>query len=117
MVLFAQAANQRVQLGVDPQFRGRVMALHVLVFFGTTPVGSPLIGWIAEEYGARTSIWLGGLASLACTLLVALVQLRRSHATVLLHLRPRPHLHVTEPGNDGSPALELRMPRRPATVR
>ena len=117
MIYFAQAANQRVQLGVDPQFRGRVMALHVLVFFGTTPVGAPLIGWIAEEYGARASIWLGGLASLACTLLVALVQLRRSRATVLLHLRPRPHLHVTEPGRDGSPALELRMPRLPATVR
>jgi MFS family permease len=117
MIYFAQAANQRVQLGVDPQFRGRVMALHVLVFFGTTPVGSPLIGWIAEEYGARASIWLGGLASLACTLLVALVQLRRSRATVLVHLRPRPHLHVTEPGRDGSPALELRMPRSPATVR
>jgi MFS family permease len=117
MIYFAQAANQRVQLGVDPLFRGRVMALHVLVFFGTTPVGAPLIGWIAEEYGARAAIWMGGLASLACTLLVALVQLRRSHAKVLLHLRPRPHLHVTEPGRDGSPALELRMPRSPATVR
>jgi predicted MFS family arabinose efflux permease len=116
MIYFAQAANQRVQLGVDPQFRGRVMALHVLVFFGTTPVGAPIVGWIAEEYGARASIWLGGLASLAA-MLVALVQLRRSHATVLLHLRPRPHLHVTEPGRDGSPALELRMPRLPATVR
>ncbi|GAA1035376.1 MFS transporter [Virgisporangium ochraceum] len=117
MIYFAQAANQRIQLGVDPQFRGRVMALHVLVFFGTTPVGSPLIGWIAEEYGARTSIWLGGLVSLACTLLVALVQLRRAHATVLVHLRPRPHLHVTEPGDDGSPAVDLRMPRLPATAR
>lgn len=117
MIFFAQAANQRIQLGVDPLFRGRVMALHVLVFFGTTPVGAPLIGWIAEEFGARASIWLGGLVSLACTLLVALVQLRRSHATVLVHLRPRPHLHVSEPGPDGSPALELRMPRLPATAR
>jgi MFS family permease len=116
MIFFAQAANQRVQLGVDPLFRGRVMALHVLVFFGTTPVGAPLIGWIAEEHGARASIWMGGLVSLTCTLLVALVQLRRSHARVLVHLRPRPHLHVTEPGVDGSPALELRMPRLPAAV-
>jgi MFS family permease len=117
MIYFAQAANQRIQLGVDPLFRGRVMALHVLVFFGTTPIGAPLIGWIAEEFGARTSIWLGGVVSLACTLVVALVQLRRSRATVLVHLRPRPHLHVTEPGHDGSPALDLRMPRLPATVR
>jgi MFS family permease len=117
MIFFAQAANQRVQLGVDPLFRGRVMALHVLVFFGTTPIGAPLIGWIAEVHGARASIWMGGLVSLACTLVVALVQLRRSHATVLVHLRPRPHLHVTEPASDGSPALDLRMPRLPAAVR
>lgn len=116
MIYFAQAANQRIQLGVDPQFRGRVMALHVLVFFGTTPVGAPLIGWIAEEYGARASIWAGGLASLACTLVVALVQLRRAHATVLVHLRPRPHLHVREPARDGVPALELRMPKLAAPV-
>jgi predicted MFS family arabinose efflux permease len=117
MIYFAQAANQRVQLGVDALFRGRVMALHVLVFFGTTPVGAPLIGWIAEEFGARASIWLGGLASLAATLTVALVQVRKTRATILVHLRPSPHLHVTEPGDDGAPAFELRMPRSPATVR
>src|SRR5690606_2840047 len=35
MVYFAQAANQRVQLGTDPAFRGRVMSLWVLVFLGT----------------------------------------------------------------------------------
>ncbi|GAB3865016.1 MFS transporter [Dactylosporangium cerinum] len=37
MIYFAQAANQRVQLGTDPEFRGRVMALYVLVFLGSTP--------------------------------------------------------------------------------
>jgi predicted MFS family arabinose efflux permease len=115
MIYFAQAANQRIQLGVDPAFRGRVMALHVLLFFGTTPVGAPLVGWVAEHYGARTSIWLGGLVSLAAALAVGVVQMRRSRARVLVHLRPRPHLHVTEPGGDGVPPVELRMPElRPA---
>jgi MFS family permease len=115
MIFFAQSANQRIQLGVDPPFRGRVMALHVLLFFGTTPVGAPLIGWIAENFGARVSIWSGGLVSLAATLAVGAVQMRRSQARVLVHLRPRPHLHVTERGTDGLPAVELTMPAlRPA---
>ena len=53
MVFFAQAANQRVQLGVDAAFRGRVMALWVLVFLGTNPVGAPIIGWVAETLRRR----------------------------------------------------------------
>jgi len=115
MIYFAQSANQRIQLGVDPAFRGRVMALHVLLFFGTTPLGAPVVGWVAENYGARASIWLGGLVSLAAALAVGVVQMRRSRARVLVHLRPRPHLHVTEPGGDGVPPVELRMPElRPA---
>jgi MFS family permease len=115
MIYFAQSANQRIQLGVDPPFRGRVMALHVLVFFGTTPVGAPLIGWIAENYGARASIWLGGVISLVAALAVGVVQIRRSRARVLVHLRPRPHVHVTEAAADGVPAVDLRMPKlRPA---
>jgi hypothetical protein len=92
------------------------MALHVLLFFGTTPLGAPVVGWVAENVGARASIWLGGLVSLAAALIVGVVQLRRSRARVLVHLRPSPHLHVTERGPDGVPDLELRLPSlRPAT--
>jgi MFS family permease len=117
MIFFAQAANQRVQLGVDPAFRGRVMALHVLVFFGTTPLGAPMIGWIAQQYGPRAAIWLGGLGSLLAAVIVGLVQVRRTRARVLLHLRPSPHVHVREVARDGSPAVEVRMPELPAPVR
>ncbi|MBQ1072694.1 MFS transporter [Micromonospora sp. C31] len=95
MVFFAQAANQRVQLGTDAAFRGRVMALWVLVFLGTNPVGAPLIGWVAETYGAGASIWIGGLISLA-TILVALTwQLRRSGARLRFRVLPMPRFYVT----------------------
>jgi hypothetical protein len=66
MVFFAQASNQRVQLGVDAAFRGRVMALWVLVFLGTNPVGAPLVGWVAETYGAGASICARCPASTSC---------------------------------------------------
>jgi MFS family permease len=110
MIFFAQASNQRVQLGTDAEFRGRVMALYVLVFFGTTPIGAPLVGWLSERYGPRSGIWIGGLISLAAAVAAAVVQVRRVDAQVRVHLRPLPHLHVHEPARDGVPARELRVP-------
>ncbi|MET7875977.1 MFS transporter [Micromonospora profundi] len=94
MVFFAQAANQRVQLGVDAAFRGRVMALWVLVFLGTNPVGAPLIGWVAEHFGAGASIWMGGLISLATALIALAWQLRRSHARLRFRVLPMPRFYV-----------------------
>ncbi|MFG2010826.1 MFS transporter [Micromonospora sp. NPDC048868] len=95
MVYFAQAANQRVQLGTDAAFRGRVMALWVLVFLGTNPVGAPLIGWVAETYGAGASIWSGGLISLATILIALTWQLRRSGARLRFRILPMPRFYVT----------------------
>ncbi|MFK3981464.1 MFS transporter [Micromonospora sp. NPDC050397] len=94
MVYFAQASNQRVQLGVDAAFRGRVMALWVLVFLGTNPVGAPLIGWVAEHAGASAAIWIGGLISLAAALLALLWQLRHDGARLRLSFAPRPRFYV-----------------------
>ncbi|WP_434742625.1 MFS transporter [Micromonospora sp. SH-82] len=94
MVYFAQAANQRVQLGVDEAFRGRVMALWVLVFLGTNPVGAPAIGWIAETFGAGASIWMGGLISLAAAVLALAWQLRREGARLRLRVLPRPRFYI-----------------------
>jgi predicted MFS family arabinose efflux permease len=94
MVFFAQASNQRVQLGVDAAFRGRVMALWVLVFFGTNPIGAPLIGWVAERFGAGASIWIGGLISVATVCAALVWQLRDSDHRLRLRLRPLPRLYV-----------------------
>ncbi|HLL69535.1 MAG TPA: MFS transporter [Micromonosporaceae bacterium] len=115
MVYFAQAANQRVQLGTDAAYRGRVMALYVLVFLGTTPVGAPVIGWLSQQYGPRTGIWIGGVITLVAALVAGAGELRRMGARVRLHLTPVPHVHVSEPAHNGSPAMELRVPKiRPA---
>lgn len=94
MIFFMQATNQRIQLGTDPTYRGRVMALFVLVFLGTTPVGAPLIGWLMEHYGARLGIWAGGVVSLIATLAALGYQLHRSGARIRLRLRPLPKLYV-----------------------
>src|SRR5699024_4807001 len=48
-----------------PQMRGRVSALYVMIFLGGTPFGAPFIGWIGEAFGARWTLILGGLLSVA----------------------------------------------------
>ena len=64
-LVFSVATNSFVQLGVDPQLRGRVMALYFTCFMGGTPVGAPLIGWVAERWGAPWGFVLGGVVAVA----------------------------------------------------
>ena len=93
-ILFAQAANQRVQLGCDASVRGRVMALYVLVFLGTTPLGALAVGWWSERVGPESAIWLGGLASLLASVAALGWQLRHHGDHLRLRLRPLPRVYV-----------------------
>jgi len=111
MIYFAQAANQRVQLGTDEAYRGRVMALYILVFLGSNPLFAPLVGWLGEQYGARIAMLVGGVASVLASLLALLVRSRRRGVTFRVHMRPRLHLHVVEPH-----VGELRIPAVPSRV-
>ncbi|MPZ72087.1 MAG: MFS transporter [Nitriliruptorales bacterium] len=53
-----------LQLRSDRSMHGRVMALHALVFLGSTPFGSYIAGVVSEQWGARGGIAMGGAASL-----------------------------------------------------
>ncbi|HEX2129638.1 MAG TPA: MFS transporter [Solirubrobacterales bacterium] len=64
-VTFAAGVNSTLQLRANPEMRGRVMALYSVVFLGSTPIGGPLVGWLAELAGPRAGLVLGGLAALA----------------------------------------------------
>ncbi|WP_125039205.1 MFS transporter [Nocardioides sp. LS1] len=54
------SANAFMQLHTDAGMRGRVMALYMMIFIGGTPLGSPLIGWVGEAFGARWTLLVGG---------------------------------------------------------
>jgi MFS family permease len=73
MITFASTANATVQLGAGEEVRGRVMALYSLVFLGGTPIGAPIIGWFAEEFGPRSSLIIGGGVSVLATVAAAAV--------------------------------------------
>ncbi len=64
-LVFMSLGNSTLQLECRPDMRGRVMALWMVAFMGTTPLGGPVIGWIGEHYGPRWSLAVGGLAALA----------------------------------------------------
>jgi MFS family permease len=64
-VTFAAGVNSALQLAVTSDMRGRVMALYSVVFLGTTPIGGPLAGWLAETWSPRLGLVVGGLAALA----------------------------------------------------
>lgn len=55
-------ANAMIQTRVDPVMRGRVMALYAAIFIGGTPVGAPLIGWVAHVWGPRWTIAVGTIS-------------------------------------------------------
>jgi MFS family permease len=65
-IAFLSATMTALQLGSIPAMRGRVMALYSILFLGSTPIGGPLAGWIAQEFGTRWSIALGAAAALIC---------------------------------------------------
>lgn len=71
-----------VQLTVDAEVRGRVVALYMMIFMGGTPVGAPIIGWIGETFGARWTLIGGGLATAVSVLLATWWLMRREHIDV-----------------------------------
>jgi hypothetical protein len=63
-VTFAAGVNSSLQLAASPEMRGRVMSLYSVVFLGSTPIGAPLVGWLAEVGSPRMGLALGGAAAL-----------------------------------------------------
>jgi MFS family permease len=70
-VTFAAGVNSTLQIAVEPVMRGRVMALYSIVFLGSTPIGAPLVGWLAEAAGPRAGLVAGGIAALVAAAFAA----------------------------------------------
>ncbi|MFF0018612.1 MFS transporter [Streptomyces sp. NPDC005374] len=97
---FAQATNHRVQLGTDGRYRGRVLALYVVIFQGSTPLGALPLGRLVEAEGAGSGLVAGGLITLAAA------------ASALLCVRwsARPVFRLTGGVGDGLNTLHGRHP-------
>ena len=86
-VTFAATINSSLQLAVEPQMRGRVMALYSVVFLGSTPIGGPLAGWLSQAYDPRFALLLAAISGLsaawAARVCFARMQTRAAERSVL----------------------------------
>lgn len=75
-ICFNTLARTLLQLGTDPGMQGRVIALHSLVFLGSTPLGGPITGWVCQHWGPRSGLLLAGVSA-GLAALVVMPQLRK----------------------------------------
>ncbi|AVL98863.1 MULTISPECIES: MFS transporter [Microbacterium] len=124
IVTLLTTANGYVQITTDPALRGRVLALYMAVIMGSTPVGAPIAGWVADAFGPRAAIMLGGTAGfIACAIGVTWVltsgRLRREESSrfrlTLDETRPLRVVQPVEPVDyteKAAATTPIRLPRR-----
>lgn len=86
-ITFLNSCNTSIQLSVEPQFRGRVLALYLAVLQGGTALGAPLMGWIGTEFGPRWAVAFGGAIVLLTGLFSVIAVSRNSQLPVRQQLR------------------------------
>jgi MFS family permease len=88
-------ANAYVQTTTEPVMRGRVMALYLAIFAGGTPLGAPIVGFVANVFGPRWALVIGAASGLLAAA-VAAVWLVRSRGMRLTRDRWRLGVVFTE---------------------
>jgi len=74
---FTNGTNSIMQLSTEPAMRGRVMALRVGIALGGTPIGAPIVGWVANHFGPRWALGIGAGAGFTAALVALYVLARR----------------------------------------
>ena len=77
-ITFQATSNTLLQMTAPDALRGRVMSLYAVTFTGVTPLGSLLVGSIAEVFGTPAACAVGGGAGLVAVALLTLLWRPRS---------------------------------------
>jgi MFS family permease len=100
---FTTTANGAVQLSTEPAMRGRVMAILLAIALGGTPLGAPIVGWVADTFGPRWALTVGAAAGFAA-------------ATIGIHYLTK-NRHLRFRVDAGRLRFSLDHPRAPAAAR
>jgi MFS family permease len=65
---FTNSTNSLMQLSTEPAMRGRVMAIRLAIALGCTPIGAPIVGWVADHFGPRWALGVGAAAGFAAAI-------------------------------------------------
>jgi MFS family permease len=79
---FTTSTNSIVQTSTEPNMRGRVIAILLAIALGGTPVGAPIVGWIADTFGPRWALGAGAVSGLLAASVAIIYLARRRHAEV-----------------------------------
>ncbi|HEY8701565.1 MAG TPA: MFS transporter [Arthrobacter sp.] len=83
------SANGYVQTTTDPVMRGRVMALYMAIFMGGTPIGAPLVGWVANVAGPRWSLSVAAASGVIASLIGLVWIIRARKLRIAFNRRAR----------------------------
>ena len=61
---YSASANTLLQIEADDRYRGRVLGLFLLLWSGSTPIGSAVIGWLSDRYDIRLAMQICGVMCL-----------------------------------------------------
>jgi MFS family permease len=76
---FTNATNSLMQLSTEPAMRGRVMAIRLGIALGGTPIGAPIVGWVADNFGPRWALGVGATSGFAAAIVAVYAMVRRLH--------------------------------------
>jgi MFS family permease len=62
---FTNSTNSLLQIATEPAMRGRVMAIRLAIALGGTPIGAPIVGWVADMWGPRWALGVGAASGFA----------------------------------------------------
>jgi len=105
---FTTTVNSVVQLSTEPAMRGRVMAILLAVALGGTPIGAPIVGWVADTFGPRWGLSVGAAAGIAAAFIGVHYLAKYRHLRVRIDAG---HLAFDFDGRDSAPTTpESRAP-------
>jgi MFS family permease len=78
--IYTTSSNSLVQLGATKTMRGRIMALYMAILMGCTPLGAPLMGWVADTWSARWALGVAASSGLMAAAIAWAYRLSRQRA-------------------------------------
>ncbi len=98
---FVAGQNAIVQQEAPADMRGRLLALGAVAFLGTTPIGAPATGWIADHVGAEWSLAYGSIITLVAVAVGFALRWRSTRPQVPADHHQTPAMFVDYPDGGG----------------
>ncbi len=76
-IAYLSSTASLLQIRSDPSMRGRVVALHAVVFLGSTPIGGPVAGFVTQQFGPRVGLLLGAVPTMVAASIALMAVARR----------------------------------------